>query len=59
MQYGQYYAKKDWREETKDNPMVMTSMMLYLQRMTEMDMENADYSNTQVLHILIALSRTF
>ena len=59
MQYGQYYAKKDWREETKDNPMVMTSMMLYLQRMTEMDMENADYSNTQVLDILIALLRNF
>ena len=49
VQYGQYYAKKDWREQTKDNPMVMTSMMLYLKRMTDMDKEVAEYSQTQVI----------
>jgi len=30
VQYGQYYAQKDWQK--KENPMVMTSMMLYLGR---------------------------
>ena len=49
MQYGQYYASTtNWREASKNNPMVMTSMMLYLDRMTNVDRELPEYTETQV-----------
>lgn len=47
VQIGQYYAKKDWREEAKDNPFVMTSIILYMNRITDMDIEVAEYTQNQ------------
>ena len=47
--YGQYFTPQNGPYQNEDdNPMTLTSMMLYLDRVTEVDVETAEYSETQV-----------
>ena len=45
VQYGQY---NKWMQASNDSPMVMTSAMLYLDRLAEAEIEVSEYSETQV-----------
>lgn len=45
------FFRKVSLSEVRTLPIVMTSMMLYLKRMTDMDKEVAEYSQTQVQNI--------
>ena len=52
VQYGQYFSPNDWRKMTKETPMVLASMMLYLDRVTEVDEEVAEYSQARFIDTL-------
>ncbi|CAG5112781.1 Oidioi.mRNA.OKI2018_I69.chr2.g6957.t1.cds [Oikopleura dioica] len=53
VQYGQYFKEEDWSAYSKNNSMIMTSMMLYLSRSSAVDEEVEEYSHTQVRNLAV------